>query len=408
MKIIDQRLSVQEGEIRKMKRLTALILSILLLVSLTACGEPFGSSTRPGSSESSTTPGRLPGKETDAAEAPSPSSGEITVVDAIGEEGIYYPDEIIPCHYSYHVPKIQSDASGAVRINEEIMRRYAELVQDTLDTDEVPECDGISYKHYQNGDVLSLVVTYSFGMSGLMDYSVFHYDVERDKALDQDDLPGLLGVSEKTLQNAIVRVAAQKFDEAYHDLEQWEDDPSKFYRYRAETLGDYYLDNALVYLGEGEQPRVLLPFWTYAGAGVAFCDRLLALSPGGAAQVSVDFAPEGTDFEEIVCDSGEYAVRLLFTTDGPVRDFTVLRLDMEEYYDDGSILFSAEPIAMGDLFPENPVAVSLSFLGTIPNYGVSYVDGDGVLHRFALIESGYDGSILLDEADPVEEDFVLR
>ena len=316
MKIIGQWLSVQEGEIRKMKRLTALILSILLLVSLTACGEPSGSSTRPGSPESSATPGRLPGKETDAAEAPSPSWGEITVVDAISEEGTYYPDEIIPCHYSYHVPKIQSDASGAVRINEEIMRRYAELVQDALDTDEVPECDGISYKHYQNGDVLSLVVTYSFGMGGLMDYSVFHYDVERNKALDQDDLPGLLGVSEETLQNAIVRAAAQKFDEAYHDLEQWED--------------------------------------------------------------------------------------------GPVRDFTVLRLGMEEYYDDGSILFSAEPIAMGDLSPENPVAVSLSFLGTIPNYGVSYVDGNGVLHRFALIESGYDGSILLDEADPLEEDFVLR
>lgn len=173
------------------------------------------------------------------------------MVDVISEEGTYYPDEIIPCHYSYHVPKIQSDASGAVRINEEIMRRYAELVQDALDTDEVPECDGISYKHYQNGNVLSLVVTYSFGMGGLMDYSVFHYDVERDKALDQDDLPGLLGVSEETLQNAIVRAAAQKFDEAYHDLEQWEDDPSEFYRYRAETLGDYYLDNALVSLGEG-------------------------------------------------------------------------------------------------------------------------------------------------------------
>lgn len=36
------------------------------------------------------------------------------------------------------------------------------------------------------------------------------------------------------------------------------------------------------------------------------------------------------------------------------------------------------------------------------------LSGDGVLHRFALIESGYDGSILLDEADPLEEDFVLR
>ena len=56
---------------------------------------------------------------------------------------------------------------------------------------------------------------------------------------------------------------------------------------------------------------------------------------------------------------------------------------------------------------DTPVAVQLGFMGTIPNYGISYVDGGGNLRRFALVQSGYDGSVLLDEADPLETQFIL-
>lgn len=666
-----------------MKKHIALLLSLCLLASLAACGEPSGSGDLPDSTESSGAPGRdLPGKTTEGPE-------QITVVDAISEEGTLLPEEVIPFRYSYHVPEIQSDASGAAKINKELLQRYDELVGDAMDADEVPACDEISYEYYQNGGVLSLVVTYSFGMTLMMDYDVYHYDAARDKSLGQEDLPALLGVSEEALHSAVVRAAAQNFDKTYHGMEEWEDDSSMYRQYRAETLGGYYLDNALVYLDQGEEPHVLLPFWTYAGGGVAFRDLPLAIDPGktgkledslldvswddtgvtirfhgeeedfwqerfgcgwdleydtdlpvaglysrytdavihmarlndppilflltdqgrveymdlvacikggylcgggpligvehvtgftgpdetgpgrggscayaackdgskvdlaealaesrqavpvslagpwqttvtlqgfegpyqrayvlglaisgwaevkdtplddgidlyysgtfsllgettdgmvyyydlepggdgydgvpyqgvlglratydqdawedvldattlgvslmslfddtlgeatrlnrggeivnigAATQVFVDFAPEGTECEEITLDSGEYAARLLFTAEGPVREFTVLRLSPEVYHDDGSIEFSAEPVAAGGLSSTNPVAVQLTFMGTIPNYGISYVDGSGGLHRFALIESGYDGSILLEEADPNAESFAL-
>ena len=81
---------------------------------------------------------------------------------------------------------------------------------------------------------------------------------------------------------------------------------------------------------------------------------------------------------------------------------------------DGSI-FSAAPVVLEeglDSLPEvmtvdTPVAVQLGFMGTIPNYGISYVDENGDLRRFALVQSGYDGSVLLDEADPRETQFIL-
>ena len=36
-----------------------------------------------------------------------------------------------------------------------------------------------------------------------------------------------------------------------------------------------------------------------------------------------------------------------------------------------------------------------------------YVDENGDLRRFALVQSGYDGSVLLDEADSRETQFIL-
>lgn len=658
-----------------------LLLMSLLLASLAACGEePPGNSASSGG-------GDTPGPPASGSLEPIRDPEELTVADAISEEGTWAEDEAIPFRYSYHVPEIRRDAPGAEEINAELRQLYAGLVQESRDTDELPECDTISYEHYRNGDVLSLVVTCSFGMTRMMDYRVYHYDIRQDRALTQEELPALLDTSAEELHSAFVRAAAQAFDEAYHGMDHW-DTPSAFYQYRAVTLGGYYLDNALVYLGEDAQPRVLLPIWSYVGAGVAFRDLPLELSPGedgtledslldvswdntrvtlrfhgdedsrafweerfqcgwdleydtdlpvaglysrytgavlhmarandppilflltdqgrveyvdlvacmrggyfcgggplagvenaagftgpdetgpgrggayayaacqdgskvdlaqalaedhtslpqtlagvwevavtcllddggsyedfyslrigtdgtaelecrvlgvglnlhysgaftplgatedglvccydlepggdgydgipfkgvlalrlgydqniweevldtttlgmssmslfgdtpgtvrrltraedaGASQVSVDFAPEGVECEKIILDSGAYTARLLFTADGPVRDFTVLRLNAEVFGEDGRIEFSTEPAAAGELSPTNPVAVQLAFLGTIPNYGISYVDSSGTLRRFALFESGYDGSILLEEADPSAEGFVL-
>ena len=39
----------------------------------------------------------------------------------------------------------------------------------------------------------------------------------------------------------------------------------------------------------------------------------------------------------------------------------------------------------------------MMFFGTIPNNGISYVDGEGVTRRFVLDQSGEDGSLLMTE-----------
>ena len=47
------------------------------------------------------------------------------------------------------------------------------------------------------------------------------------------------------------------------------------------------------------------------------------------------------------------------------------------------------------------------FPGDLPAYGISYVDAGGDLRRFAIEVSGDDGSVLLEEANSLETQFIL-
>ncbi|MGM9550553.1 MAG: hypothetical protein ACI3V5_12020 [Faecousia sp.] len=106
---------------------------------------------------------------------------------------------------------------------------------------------------------------------------------------------------------------------------------------------------------------------------------------------------------------------ILFTTDSRVTDFTLLDLSVEDFTESGAVIFSATPVAFDEerdslpsvMTPDTPVAVQLIFPGDLPAYGISYVDAGGDLRRFAIEVSGYDGSVLLEEADPLETQFIL-
>ena len=87
----------------------------------------------------------------------------------------------------------------------------------------------------------------------------------------------------------------------------------------------------------------------------------------------------------------EYSTWVLFSASRPVSDFKVLALDMNDEFE-----FEAEPVySLGTLTPGAPVRVSLAFYGDIPNNGISFVDEDGTLCRYAVDMSGEDGSLYL-------------
>ena len=87
----------------------------------------------------------------------------------------------------------------------------------------------------------------------------------------------------------------------------------------------------------------------------------------------------------------DYSTWVFFTFRRSVSDFQVLALEMNEEYE-----FDTQAVcSLGTLTPETPVSVSLSFYGDIPNNGISFVDEDGSLRRYAVDMSGEDGSLYL-------------
>ena len=79
-----------------------------------------------------------------------------------------------------------------------------------------------------------------------------------------------------------------------------------------------------------------------------------------------------------------------------MRDFKILSLTLEEVAEDGTISFSTEEIySRESLTKDSPLLVKLAFFGTIPSYGISYVDENGATRNYAIAESGKDGSVIL-------------
>lgn len=105
-----------------------------------------------------------------------------------------------------------------------------------------------------------------------------------------------------------------------------------------------------------------------------------------------------SDYDEFFADSNDFRESVVFVTDHDVHDFKVLALSLENIEDDGTMTFSTEELYTLDILtPEHPLLVHMTFYGTVPNYGISYTDNNGIVHKFAVTQSGMDGSLILNE-----------
>ena len=116
------------------------------------------------------------------------------------------------------------------------------------------------------------------------------------------------------------------------------------------------------------------------------------------ATVTVDFADEDFlatgDYEEFVLEDDDFSAQLVFRTDKTVTDFTVEKLDFHET-DDGIEFYGVEKYTtLPELSPEKPFVLTMLFHGSLPDVGITYMDG-GEVYSFYPQESGKDGSVSL-------------
>lgn len=104
------------------------------------------------------------------------------------------------------------------------------------------------------------------------------------------------------------------------------------------------------------------------------------------------------DYDKFVASMSDSHQEVLFFVDKDIKDFKVLSLLLRDIDSEGKRQFDVTELYFQEkLTPKRPLVVVMTFFGTIPNNGVSYVDQNGVTRQFAVEMSGYDGSILLSE-----------
>ena len=109
-------------------------------------------------------------------------------------------------------------------------------------------------------------------------------------------------------------------------------------------------------------------------------------------------AGNSLDYDSFIADNTPDSVMLLLCAARKVTDFKVLKLEFRDY--GGSIRFATEELyRLNSLAPERPLLLGMTFLGSIPAYGISYVDENGTTKYFAIEQSGMDGSLLLTEIE---------
>lgn len=121
--------------------------------------------------------------------------------------------------------------------------------------------------------------------------------------------------------------------------------------------------------------------------------------------VSIDYASEEllskTDaFDKFVDDSSKYQVKVVFTSNIPVREFRYVELSFRDAgQGDNAINFDIlkDLYHVDELTPQRPLVVTMLLDGVIPNRGISYVDESGTTRYFTISMSGKDNSLLLTE-----------
>jgi len=107
---------------------------------------------------------------------------------------------------------------------------------------------------------------------------------------------------------------------------------------------------------------------------------------------------EDTICDRFEADTSEYAEDVAFMSWDGVTDFKVLALEYQDVDENGNLIFAETELYVQDaLTSEYPLVVRLADYGTIPAYGISYIDGNGDLRKFAVSVSGFDGSVELTE-----------
>lgn len=114
--------------------------------------------------------------------------------------------------------------------------------------------------------------------------------------------------------------------------------------------------------------------------------------------------------DEVVLNSGkcdeftiasleeENRARIAFTVENDIKEFKLLAIELQSVDNDGNLQFDLEELYhYGDFSPKKALVGDVVFHGDTLEYGISYVDPEGMTRYYVLEVSGVDGSLIMTE-----------
>ncbi len=106
---------------------------------------------------------------------------------------------------------------------------------------------------------------------------------------------------------------------------------------------------------------------------------------------------EGVDVLRYQVPGSDPEGQVLFEARRNVSDFRLLALSLKDVTEAGEPIFEEKELFAQDAMKAGDLLLAdLSFMGDLPEYGISFKEEDGSAHRYALWVSGFDGSLELE------------
>lgn len=211
-----------------MRRLFALILVLLLMLSLVGCDKfdiefPLGKVEEPVMDK---TTGE---RETEPTQPPIP---QVTVSDAYSDT-LYY-GETLCC---YHIPRFDIESPETESLNRAIyIELYDMLEQDVYAYPEQPFLFEMSYRWVQVENIVSLLV-YVQADWGMRIFRVYHAYADGSGVVSREALLEHLGYTQSEFYDLATRKLEEKYFSLYSGYPGEEDDP--FYQEQLEKTVSY-------------------------------------------------------------------------------------------------------------------------------------------------------------------------
>lgn len=148
------------------------------------------------------------------------------VAELLNETGTYTDSVGNTCRYTYQIPQFNAESESARALNFKIVQEFSEDIghsYESMESGDSLACCSVTYEVYEYGDVVSFLVSISYGM----DYDfheAYSYDFGQDKEMTNKDLLELNEMTEEMFVEEACRRAREEFTDTYPNMPKEERD----------------------------------------------------------------------------------------------------------------------------------------------------------------------------------------